>query len=252
VSSTDWARTTAFAKDVIDFVVQNSSQTQLALAVYATTVQPIFQMNTCVYQPACPPACQLCRSPPLLGHGRYTTVEEMTCAVDLATRKDDLTFTGKALSYTNLTMFTEANGMRPYGSATSKVGFASVKLLLELLALVFLTLFSVVVVQVVILVTDGIANDPTTAAAQAAVLKSMGVSIFVVAIAMPDAISAATQAQEIGQLASAPLDQHIFILRNISFIGEVFCSWCFTRYLTELTNRRSSTKCAGGRAWHPR
>jgi hypothetical protein len=45
----------------------------------------------------------------------------MTCAVDLATRKDDLTFTGKALSYTNLTMFTEANGMRPYGSTSSKV-----------------------------------------------------------------------------------------------------------------------------------
>jgi hypothetical protein len=55
VSNTDWERTTTFAKDVIEFVAQNSSQTQLAVAIYATTVQPIFQMNTFATRtPTCP------------------------------------------------------------------------------------------------------------------------------------------------------------------------------------------------------
>ncbi len=101
--------------------------------------------------------------------------------------------------------------------------------------------------------TDGIANDLTTAAAQAAVLKSLGVSIFVVAIEMADPVSAALQAQEIKQLASS-VDQHIFVLRNASFIGEV------RKNFFPALSKGGSTLCfsyrfliwsAGGRAWRP-
>jgi hypothetical protein len=48
VSSTDFKRVTNFAEDIIDFVVQNASQTQLACAFFSTTVTPIFQLKTFV------------------------------------------------------------------------------------------------------------------------------------------------------------------------------------------------------------
>jgi hypothetical protein len=45
----------------------------------------------------------------------------MKCALDMAQRSGDMTFTGAALSYINNTVFSPANGARPYSSTSSKV-----------------------------------------------------------------------------------------------------------------------------------